>query len=234
MKYGLVKEGDRVLVGLSGGKDSLVLLDILTHCRKHAPFHFDITAVHVSATGIGYKADVSYLAQLCSEMNINLQISEINIDLTINQKKAPCFVCSWARRKELFRTAGKLKCNKLALGHHMDDALETLILNMMYHGSISSIPEKLTMLNGKLEVIRPLLHISDEELKEFAIIKGFKTGLSPCKFASNTKRKHIKNLINEMQKIHNKSKINLFRSMYKFFPEYLPINPDTLTDSFHN
>ncbi|MFO7656927.1 MAG: ATP-binding protein [Bacteroidales bacterium] len=232
MRFGLIRENDHVLAGLSGGKDSLVLLDILSHCLKHAPFHFDITAAHILIADVGYLADTVYLKDVCSKMGVNFMVSEINIDLNLNRKKSPCFVCSWARRKELFKLAKNLNCSRLALGHHMDDALETLVMNMMYHGSISSIPEKLTMLNGRLEVIRPLLHIFDDELKEFARIKDFKTELNLCKYATTTKRGDVKNLIKEMHKIHGNSKINIFRSMYKYLPEYLPSNPDNYPNSF--
>ena len=102
-EHQLLEAGDRVLVGLSGGKDSMILLEALADRRRHLPFDFQIFAVHVSATNIGYKMDTGYLEEFCDELNIPLYLEEIELDLTVDPKKSPCFICSWHRRK---RAAG--------------------------------------------------------------------------------------------------------------------------------
>ena len=100
--YQLIQKGDRVLVGLSGGKDSMILLEALADRRKHFPFDFDIYAIHVSASNIGYKMDTAYLEDFCRDLGVPLHLEEIEVDLTLDPKKSPCFVCSWHRRKSIF------------------------------------------------------------------------------------------------------------------------------------
>ena len=140
-EHNMIEEGSRVLVGLSGGKDSLILLEALADRRKHFPFDFSLYAIHVSASQIGYKMDTGYLDEFCKSIGVPLFLEEIEVDLEIDPKKSPCFICSWNRRKRIFEKSKELECNKVALGHHKDDAIQTLLLNMIYHGSYSSLPQ---------------------------------------------------------------------------------------------
>jgi tRNA 2-thiocytidine biosynthesis protein TtcA len=218
----LISPGDRVLIGLSGGKDSLALLEILKNRQDIAPFDFHIIAAHIHVSDAGYSADDQYLADFCKDLNIEYIHEEIEAGLSTPSKKAACFVCSWHRRKKLFDLTKSLNCNKLTLGHHRDDALETLLINMMYHGSISSLPYKLRMFNGRVHLIRPLLDIWENEISEFSTLRNYSPLKKDCKYESKTKRALAKNLLNEIQNIHPEAKINIFRAMDNFFPEYLP------------
>lgn len=225
-KQKLLCRNDRILIGLSGGKDSLALLEVLAECKKHLPFSIELTAVHIKADSVGYLIDLDYLEMMCSKFQITMLVRDIDIDLAKNSKKSACFVCSWHRRKELFRLSKELKCNKIALGHHMDDALETLFLNMIFHGSVSSLPEKLTMFDKRIELIRPLLRFTRDELNRFAFLRGYKPEERSCKFADEAQRTKIKKLLADISLLNSCAKINMFRAMSNIYNEYLPGNID--------
>ena len=220
--YQLIQKGDRVLVGLSGGKDSMILLETLADRRKHFPFDFDIYAIHVSAANIGYKMDTAYLEDFCRDLGVPLHLEEIEVDLTLDPKKSPCFVCSWHRRKSIFEKSKELDCNRVALGHHKDDAIQTMLLNMIYHGSISSLPQKLSMFDGRINLIRPLLNIPEKELTYYATLRTFAKQEKSCPYDNTTKRESIKDLIRQMDKLNRNARRNIFRSMDNIFEEYLP------------
>lgn len=220
-KQQLLQEGDKILIALSGGKDSMILLNALSERIKHIPFKVDLVASHVLIETIGYETDTRYLEQFCEERGVKFVLKSFEIELDKDAKKTECFLCSWHRRKALFELTKDLGCNKLAFGHHMDDALQTLLMNMMYHGSISSMPFQFEMFGGRIKVIRPMLEISEEELEKYQSIANYKRELKHCPF-ENTKRIEMKDIINNLNKMHPVAKKNMFRSMDKIFPEYLP------------
>lgn len=220
-KQNLLQEGDHILIALSGGKDSMILLDILAARRRSLPFNVKLTAVHVLIPTIGYETDVEYLESFCRDRGVDFVLKSFDIELLENSKKSECFICSWSRRKALFELTKELNCNKLAFGHHMDDAIETLFMNMMYHGSISSMPFSLKMFNGRVHVIRPLLEVSEEELIKYAALAQYKKELKSCPF-ENTKRAEIKHIIEQLNQKHRIARKNIFRSMDNQYPEYLP------------
>ncbi len=221
-KEQLLAPDDRIMVGLSGGKDSLILLESLAKRQKQLPFSVEIFACHVMVSNIGYKVDTGFLKSVCESYGIPFYLEHLIIELDITGKKSACFLCSWNRRKVLFGLTKKLKCNKLAFGHHMDDALETLFMNMVYHGSFSSLPFKFEMFGGRLQVIRPLLEITNKELEEYASKRNWTTELKVCPYDDKTGRKVMSDFVDEMSKLHKHAKKNLFRSMSNTYPEYLP------------
>ncbi len=222
LEYGLVVEGDRILVGLSGGKDSMILLEALADRKKHLPFEFEIMAVHVSATSIGYVMDTDYLQRFCDELGVPLRLEEIEVDLGLDPKKAPCFICSWARRKRIFEVSRELDCNKVALGHHRDDAIQTVLMNMIYHGSISSLPRELSMFGGRIRLIRPLLYIPEKELSYYAGLRTFRKQEKSCPYDGSTRREEIKELIRQMDRLNRDARRNIFKAMDNIYPDYLP------------
>jgi tRNA(Ile)-lysidine synthase TilS/MesJ len=221
-EYSMIEKGDRVLVGLSGGKDSMILLEALEDRRKHFPFDFELYAIHVSASNIGYRMDTGYLDEFCRNIGIPLILEEIEVDLGIDPKKSPCFICSWSRRKRIFEKSKELECNKVALGHHRDDAIQTLLLNMIYHGSFSSLPQKLSMFNGRIDLIRPLLFIPEKELTYYASLRTFEKQEKTCPYDHTTRRESVKDLIRQMDKLNRNARRNIFRAMDNIYEEYLP------------
>ena len=221
-EFGLAGPDDRVLVGLSGGKDSMILLEALADRRRHLPFDFQLFAVHVSATNIGYRMDTGYLQAFCAELNVPLYLEEIEVDLTVDPKKAPCFICSWNRRKRIFELSKELDCNKVALGHHKDDAIQTVLMNMIFHGSISSLPQSLSMFDGRIRLIRPLLFIPEKELTYYATLRSFKKQEKSCPYDDTTRRESIKELIRQMDRLNRNARRNIFQAMDNIYQEYLP------------
>jgi tRNA(Ile)-lysidine synthase TilS/MesJ len=224
-EFRLIEDGDRVLVGISGGKDSMILLEALAKRKKHLPFNFELFAIHVSAGNIGYKMDTAYLENFCTDLNVPLFLEEIEVDLNAGSNKTPCFICSWNRRKTIFNKSRELNCNKVALGHHKDDAIQTMLMNLIYHGSISSLPQKLEMFAGRIHLIRPLLMIPENELAYYANMRSFKQHKRSCPYDDSTRRDTIKNLIKDLDRLNKNSRKNIFRSMDNIFPDYLPRSP---------
>lgn len=222
MDFNLIRDSDRVLVGLSGGKDSMILLQALADRHKHLPISFELFAIHISAKNIGYEMDTSYLAGFCEKLDVPLFLEEIDIDLSLHPGKIPCFICSWCRRKKIFEKSKELNCNKIAFGHHKDDAIQTMLMNMIYHGSYSSLPQKLSMFNGRIQLIRPLLMIPENELVYYAGMTNLKEHEKRCPYMDSTKRNTMKELIRSLDKLHKDSRKNLFRAMYNIYNDYLP------------
>jgi len=222
----MLGDGDRVLVGLSGGKDSMILLKILAERKAALPFRFELTAVHVFVRTAGYKLDTVYLREFCSLLDVPLILKEIDVDLKRDPKKTPCFVCSWHRRKVLFDLTREEGYNKLALGHHREDALETCLMNMMFHGSISSLPYKLSMFDGRIALIRPLLDINEKLLAEYAGMTGIVRAEKSCPYENNTRRREVRGILKKMEELYHQAPSNLFRSMGHIYEEYLPVKKE--------
>jgi len=219
--YGLIMHGDRVLVAVSGGKDSLVLLDSLWRRLKIIPVKYELFAIHIKLKGLSYQIDNELIEKFCSDRDIDLQIYEEEVDVNLSTK-TPCFICSHTRRKLIFEMAAKMNCNKLAFGHHMDDAVETLLMNMMYQSNISSIPAKVSMFDGKFDLIRPLIKVRDKETKQYSEIFNYPKMKSLCAFEDKTKRKVANQIMELMEKNYNNSISSIFASMQNVDKDYLP------------
>ncbi|NJM16672.1 MAG: tRNA 2-thiocytidine(32) synthetase TtcA [Bacteroidales bacterium] len=174
------------------------------------------------AKGIGYKTNLNYLQQFCNSLNIDFVVKEFEIENIESAGKTPCFLCSWHRRKALFDLTRDLGYSKLALGHHMDDALQTMLMNMIYHGSISSLPQKFSMFNDRLLLIRPLLDIPEQDLVDYAVQRKFPDQVKQCPYGEETGRKTMKNALAELEKIYPVAKKNMYRAMDNIYIEYLP------------
>lgn len=223
--YTLIEDGDKVMVGLSGGKDSYSLLNLLISRRKSLPIEFELHACHVMATDMEYRADIGYMQRMCRENNVNFHLKEITVEYNPNDRKPACFICSWKRRKMLFTATRETGCNKLALGHHLDDAIETLLMNMVNHSSMSSIPPILSMFGGEIKLIRPLSLCLDNELEQFAMAKEFPSEIHKCLYEKDTHRNSIREIISQMEKINKDARRNIYNSMQNIFDEYLVKKP---------
>lgn len=220
-KKGLLEKDDRVLVGLSGGKDSFVLLDSLVDRLIYLPFKIELVATHIHINNIGYQSDLNYLEQICKDRDVPFYAIDFEIEKTEKTEKSMCFYCSWNRRKELFKLTQQHGCNKLALGHHMDDAVETMLMNLMFHGSISGMPYKFSMFDERIEVIRPLLDLRDSDAVCYAGELNYQQQLKDCPY-TNTKRDKVRKLVENMENMNKNVVKNIFRSPNKIFTEYLP------------
>ena len=148
--YHLIEDDDKILVGLSGGKDSLLLTELLAKRAQIQHPRFTVEAIHVRMENIHYETDTSYLQQFCSDLGVTLHVrtTRFEVDGTSRKQKQPCFLCSWNRRKQLFNLAQELGCNKIALGHHQDDIIHTALMNLTFQAHFSTMPVRLKMRQG--------------------------------------------------------------------------------------
>ncbi len=219
--YKLIQANDTVVVGVSGGKDSMALLDILANRRISFPFNYEIIAVHIQLTDVPYHTDAEYLRAFCKSRNIKFDLIVDNQKIIQNNQQ-PCFYCAWNRRKLLFEYTAEHQYQKIALGHHKDDAVETLLMNMIQHGEISAFPVKLAMFDGKFELIRPLIYTTNKELERYSQLIGYKPLPYDCEFAATNRREQIKSLLKQMYQIHPDAVSNIFKSMQDIDRKHLP------------
>ena len=221
-EYGLIDDGDKILIGLSGGKDSLALMELLGRRSRIFRPKFELLAVHVVMRNIPYASDVDYLRQLAEGQGIPLVIQETSFDASTDTRKSPCFLCSWTRRKALFEIAKANGCNKIALGHHQDDILETLLMNLTHQGAFGTMPPKLTMNKFAMEIIRPLCLVSEKDLAALAAQRGYKRQLKNCPYESGSSRKEMKEILARLEAINPDARHSLWSSMTHIQPDYLP------------
>jgi tRNA 2-thiocytidine biosynthesis protein TtcA len=224
-RYGLIQGGDRVAIPVSGGKDSFVLLETLCERRRYIPVDYEIIAVHVTVANNPYEIHYEFFQSLCKTLGVPLHFLEISFDNNVSDI-SPCFLCSWHRRKALFRFAAAHRCNRLALGHHKDDAIETLLMNMIHQGTISSMPPKLSMFKGEFDIIRPLLLLSEYEVGRYARIRQFPGMKIPCAYGETNRRTEIKRMLQQIYRMNRKARDNIFRSMSNIHGGYLPSGGD--------
>lgn len=222
--FNMIEDGDKVMVCLSGGKDSYALLDILMTLRERAPIHFDIVAVNLDQKQPNFPADVlpAYLARLGIPFHIENQDTYSIVKRLIPEGKTTCSLCSRLRRGILYRVADELGCNKIALGHHRDDILETFFLNMFFGGKLKGMPAKLVSDDGKHIVIRPMAYVKEEDTARYAQVKQFP--IIPCDLCGsqeNLQRKQIKALMREWEKKHPGRVENIFSSLSTVVPSHL-------------
>ena len=226
LKHGMLGEGDRVLVGVSGGADSLTLLKLLTGPLLFVPKPEFIVAVYVDMGFEGLNGDQpKQLEKYFQEEGYTYYIERTNIGplahSDYNRKASPCFLCSRLRRKRLFELARDYRCNKLSLAHNKDDVIETFLLNIFFGREISTMIPHQTYFNGEFSLIRPLAYIEESLLKRFARETELPILENPCPTAKTTKRKYIKDLIKKLDEDHRGLKENIFKAMKNVKPDYL-------------
>lgn len=213
-KYNLIEEGDKIAIGLSGGKDSLFLLKILNQIQKFYNKHFDIVAFTINMKLPNMNLDG--ITKFCQEEGVELHIVESDIYevvFNIRQEKNPCSLCAKLRRGMLCSSARKYGCNKLALGHNSDDLIETFFLSLIYEGRFSTIMPKSYLSRSEITVIRPILLISEKEITDYILSNNIKITKNLCPADHHTKREEIKNFTDELNKRFKGSKDNILNAI---------------------
>ena len=221
-RYAMIEDGDRIVVGLSGGKDSLTLLWILNERRQRIPIDYTLFAVYIDP-GFAGGYDQA-LAAYCRQEGFDLRIERTDYGIVAHStenRENPCFLCARRRRQRLFEIADELGCNKLALGHNKDDLIETLFLNIFYAGEISTMLPCQKMFQGRFTLIRPLAFVDEDIIRRFARERGWPRFVNPCPTAQISKRSEIKLLLKELYSRNRKIKGNIFRAMSHARTDYL-------------
>ncbi len=224
MDYNMIEPGDRILVGVSGGADSIALLDLLNTSMLFIPNDTSLVAVHIDLGfdgGEGRRVLEGYLKENGYEYMVDrteigpLAHSDFN-------RKNPCFLCSRLRRKRMFEIAAEKGCNKVALAHHKDDLIETLMINILYGREISTMVPNQTIFGGKMRIIRPLAYIKEELVKKYAMEQAFPTVENACPTSRTSRRAEVKKLLADLENENKKVRDNIFRALYHVKPDYLP------------
>lgn len=228
--YNLIEDGDRVLVAVSGGKDSLLLLRILKHRQSWVPIEYGLIAAHIQTD---YRCSgcvhSKVLEKIFKGYNLDYCIKKIKIfppkadpPTAENEKiRVSCFWCAWNRRKTLFEIAQKFGCNKVAFGHHMDDIIQTQLMNLFFQGEISTMNPRQELFDGKVIIIRPLAYVEEDEIKRVAKKLNFPKQLCRCPNSIISRRRFVKNIISKIKKEFPDIKINIFKSLSRIKSDYL-------------
>jgi tRNA 2-thiocytidine biosynthesis protein TtcA len=222
--YQMIEDGDRVMVCLSGGKDSYALLDILLELRRRAPVDFELVAVHMDQKQPDYPADVlpNYLRTLGIPFHILEQDTYSVVKRVVPEGKTMCSLCSRLRRGALYTFAAEQGMTKIALGHHRDDIVETLFLNLFHGGRLAAMPPKLLSDDGRNVLIRPLAYVAEEDLVDYAALREFP--IIPCNLCGsqeNLQRKVIKQMLVDWERQHPGRTEQIFRSIANVKPSQL-------------
>lgn len=222
--YNMIEDGDKVMVCLSGGKDSYAMLDILMKLKERAPINFDLVAVNLDQKQPGFPEDVlpNYLKKLGIPFHIEEQDTYGIVKRVVPEGKTTCGLCSRLRRGILYRVATELGATKIALGHHRDDILETLLMNMFHGGKLKGMPPKLRSDDGKHIVIRPLAYVPERYLERYAQQMDFP--IIPCNLCGsqeNLQRNAMKAMLREWEKKYPGRVESLFSSLQNVVPSHL-------------
>lgn len=236
-EYSLIQDGDKILIGLSGGKDSLALVELLGRRQRIYKPKFSVVAAHIIVEDIGYQSDAAYLEHFCQQHGVEFELIKTNISSlsigdnapipqTTSQEKNMCFLCSWYRRKALFDTAQQLGCNKIALGHHKDDIVETLLMNIIFQGAFATMPPALKMDKFDMTIIRPLCLIREDEVQQYAIIREYRKVPKLCPYEKESSRAKVKHLVKEIEALNPEAKDSIWSAMQNIKFGYLPHKKD--------
>ena len=222
--YNMIEEGDKVMVCMSGGKDSYAMLDILLKMQARAPIAFELIAVNLDQKQPGFPADVlpNYLKQIGVKFRIETQDTYSIVKEKVPEGKTMCSLCSRLRRGILYRVAGELGCNKIALGHHRDDILQTFFLNMFFGGKLKSMPPKLVSDGGDHMVIRPLAYVAEKDLVRWAAYRQFP--IIPCTLCGSQdglQRQVVGEMLREWEKKFPGRIENMFAALQNVVPSHL-------------
>ena len=173
-------------------------------------------------TNIAYESDTDYLREFAESRGIQFVRYETSFDPSTDNRKSPCFLCSWNRRKALFTVAKKYQCNKIALGHHMDDILETLLMNMTFQGAISTMPPKLVMRKFDMTIIRPMCLIHEADLIELAKMHDYRKQIKNCPYETDSHRSDMKDVLHRLEEMNPEARYSLWSSMNNIQDDLIP------------
>ena len=211
--YHLLEDNDHVLVALSGGKDSLCLLEMLAKRAKIDHPKFRVEAIHVRMENIAYETSTAYLEQFCHDLDVPLHI--VTTRFEPSAQKPPCFLCSWYRRKEIFNLAQHLGCNKIALGHHQDDLLHTCLMNQFYQGRFDTMPALLQMRKMPLSIIRPLCMVEEADIKRYAELRLYEKQVKLCPYEHDSHRDDMRHLFDTIQQQNPEARHSLWNALVR-------------------
>lgn len=224
-EYNLIEDGDRVMVGLSGGKDSWALIQVLDVLRRRAPISFSLVAVTVDSGYNGYRHDL--ISRTCEARGWEYRIEHTDIGDTIEEileaSDTPCSLCARLRRGVLYRIAKDVGATKIALGHHLDDFVETLLLNLFFAGSLKAMPARLVSDNGEHVVIRPLAYVGEDEARLYTKEVGLPIIGCCCPACGDLslQRQRVKRLIVELEREHPNVKASMIKALANVMPRHL-------------
>lgn len=218
--YNMTVDGDRILIGLSGGKDSLLLLEMLAQRQRISKPHIEVEAIHIRMKNIQYESNPTYLEQFAKGHGVPLHIVTTEFDdtrdsLTGKPSKPACFLCSWHRRKCMFRFAQDNGFNKIALGHHMDDIIHTAMLNMFFQGSFSTMPVVMKMKKMPITIIRPLCLEHESEIKQYATLCAYEKQKKLCPYEKASNRSTMGGLFEEIEHISPEARYSVWHALEK-------------------
>lgn len=213
--FNLIEDGDHVLIGLSGGKDSLCLVELLAKRQKIRKPVFAVDALHIRMENIKYESDETYLREFCESRGIRFHCVTTGFDSSTDNRKSPCFLCSWNRRKQMFLMAQQLGCNKIALGHHMDDIIHTAMMNIYFQGSFSTMPVRLRMRKMPLTIIRPLCLEVEADLLMYARNNGYEKQVKLCPYETDSHRATMRELFNKIESLNGEARYSVWNALEK-------------------
>ena len=226
MDYAMIEEGDRVLVGVSGGADSLALLDLLNASMVFVP-RFSVLAVNIDMGFDPSYSDYDLLETYLKENHYTYVMEKTDIGPLSHSdynRKNPCYLCSRLRRKRIFQIADEHKCNKIALAHHKDDIIETLLINLFYGREMCTMMPKQEIFQGSMHIIRPLAYIAEKLIKKYVKEREFPVIENRCATSKTSKRVYIKKLLQELEKDNKNIRENIYKALRHVKVDYLPQN----------
>ncbi len=214
--YGMIEEGDVIGIGISGGKDSLALLVALAEMRRFYPKHFEVKAITVN---MGFPdVDYSPIRELCASLGVEYRVVDTEIAkiiFDVRHESNPCSLCAKLRRGSLHAAAQEMGCNKVALGHHFDDVVETFMMNLFFEGRLGCFSPVTYLSNRKISLIRPLVYATEKEVVYFAKKRALPIVKNPCPEDKATERENMKRLLSELERTNKGLKHRIFRAICK-------------------
>lgn len=214
--YGMIEDGDVIAVGVSGGKDSLTLLEVLATMRRFYPKKYEVKAITVD---MGFPdADFSAIRQFCERLDVEYHICKTEISkiiFDVRKEPNPCSLCARMRRGSLHAKAQEIHCNKVALGHHFDDVVETFMMNLFFEGRLGCFSPITYLSNRKITVLRPMIYAEERDVSYFARKRELPIAKNPCPEDHNTERENMKNLLRSLEKGNNGLRHRIFHAICK-------------------